>query len=366
MSESNTPDAIKARAAEVDAMIRGFSAPAPNNGGVDGAGSEQASATPAPTDTGGAGMQPAPEKAAPPVDDTPPPPNEVEQLRQQLTKMENDLRTWRGRYDAELPRERDARARLEAELESLRDRIAEAPKQEQEQAPEYALPSKDELSNYGEDLFEIAKRFIMPDVHKSLAALEARLAKRIESLNKDVGTAKTQVAQTAKDRFVERLTTAVPDWQKVDTSAEFNDWLDQIDPLYNLPRRNALDTAVQNLNDEHTARIFTAFLSQQGAGGSQSTKVSGPTPASGTEPSVATAQQPASGPTLEDFAAPGKPSPSQTPEPAKPGAKVWTVAEIQSFYREVSRGAYRSRPDEKDRIERDIAEAQKEGRVKPA
>jgi predicted nucleic acid-binding Zn-ribbon protein len=365
MSESNIPESVRARAAAADDLIKTLSASASATGGTTEADSQPVVDT-AVTETEGVGMQPTPVQAPPSVDAVQPAPNaELEALRQQLAKAENDLRTWRGRYDAELPRERDARIRLEAEIESLRARITEAPAQEYD-TPEYKTPTKDELENYGQDMFDIAKRYIMADVTKALAALETRLLNKLESVNAAVGTTKNQVAQTAKERFLERLGEAVKDWQKIDSSQEFNAWLDEFDPLYNLPRRNALDMAVQSLNDVHTARIFTAFLSQQGVGESQSAKASGAAPASGTEPPEATAQQPTTGPTLEDFAAPGKPSPSQTPEPAKPGAKVWTVAEIQSFYREVSRGAYRSRPEDKDRIERDIAEAQREGRVKAA
>jgi hypothetical protein len=368
MSESNVPESVRARAAAADDLIKTLSASASATGGTTEAGAQPEPPNPAAPETEGAGMQPEPTQATPSVDAIQPPhePNaELEQLRQQLAKAENDLRTWRGRYDAELPRERDARMRLEAEIESLRARITETPTQKFE-LPEYDAPTKDELENYGQDMFDIAKRYVMADVTKLMTALEDRLLKKLESVNAAVGTTKNQVAQTAKERFLERLGGAIKGWQKIDSSPEFNAWLDEIDPLYNLPRRNALDIAVQNLNDDHTARIFTAFLNQQGAGESQSTKAPNAAPASGTEPSGATAQQSAAAPTLEDFAAPGKPSPSQTPEPAKPGAKIWTLAEIKSFYSEVSRGSYRSRPEEKDRIERDIAEAQREGRVKAA
>ena len=38
--------------------------------------------------------------------------------------------------------------------------------------------------------------------------------------------------------------------------------------------------------------------------------------------------------------------------------KAWTQDEIQAFYRDVNRGVYRNKPDEKDRIEADIFLAQ--------
>ncbi len=365
MSEAlatNVPEAIRARAAQADDMIRALTnpqAPAPAQGGSEGAGSEAPVPEAPPTDAGGAGTQPAPSQATPPADAAPQG-DELQALKARLAAMEQDARTWKGRYDAELPREREARRQLEDQIRELTAQLAtEAPKDER---GDYTAPSQEELDTYGKDLFDVARRFIMPDVERMLKDIEKRLSAKIESVTHDVGTTKQEVAKTAFDRFKDRLTERVPNWQEIDSSAGFTEWLDEVDPLYAVPRRNGLTAAVQGHNDEVTARIFTAYLNQQGAGGSRGTTAAEPAPVVGTEP-TATAPQPAPGPKLEDFAAPGKPSSSQTPDPAQPGPKIWKVSEIQSFYRDVARGVYRGRDDEKARIEREIATAQRERRT---
>lgn len=368
MSEAlttNVPEAIRARAAQADDMIRALTnpqAPAPAQGGSEGAGSGAPVQDAPPTEAGGAGTQPAPTQAAPPADGTPAPPaaslSELEDLRAQIKRMDQELRTWRGRYEAELPRERETRQALEARIQALQAEIDS----KRDDAPGYTAPSQEELDTYGKDLFDIAERFIMPKVAAALADAEKRLLAKIESVTYDVGATKQEVAKTAFDHFKDRLTKRVPEWAKIDSSAGFTEWLDEVDPIYAVPRRNGLTASVQAHNDEATARFFTAYLNQQDAGGSRGTTAAAPAPVVGTEP-TATAPQPAPGPKLEDFAAPGKPSSSQTPDPAQPGPKIWKVSEIQSFYRDVARGVYRGRDDEKARIEREIATAQRERRT---
>jgi hypothetical protein len=362
---SAVPAAIRQRAAAADELLKATNtqqAPAPDQGGSEGAGSEPPSAQADPTDAGGAGSQPEPVMAAPPSDaPAPQAPDAETELRARLARMEQELKTWRGRYEAELPRERDARMTLEEEIRKLRDRMAEPPKVEDSGI---TPPTSEELENYGKDIFDVARRYIMPEIVRMNAELERRLIARIEAVSSDVGAAKQQVTKTAKDRFVERLTSKVPNWQQVDIAPEFGAWLDEVDPLYGLPRRAALDKAVGTLDDDHVARIFTAFLNQQGPGESQGTKAPIPAPAAGTE-QTATAPQPASGPSLADLAAPGKPTPSsQASEPTQPGAKIWLMSEIRDFYKAVARGDWRNRPDEKARKEAEIAQAQRDRRVR--
>jgi len=108
---SAVPAAIRQRAAAADELLKATNtqqAPAPDQGGSEGAGSEPPSAQADPTDAGGAGSQPEPVMAAPPSDaPAPQAPDAETELRARLARMEQELKTWRGRYEAELPRERD-------------------------------------------------------------------------------------------------------------------------------------------------------------------------------------------------------------------------------------------------------------------
>jgi hypothetical protein len=65
-----------------------------------------------------------------------------------------------------------------------------------------------------------------------------------------------------------------------------------------------------------------------------------------------------------DFAAPGKASSPRVAPVAKPAAKIWTLAEIQKTYTDIGRGRYRDDPAKQAALEREIAAAQAEGRVR--
>ena len=60
---------------------------------------------------------------------------------------------------------------------------------------------------------------------------------------------------------------------------------------------------------------------------------------------------------------PGQARASAPIAPDTDGKKIWTVAEMDVFYKDVARGDYRGRRDEVERIEAEIDRALAEGRV---
>ena len=363
-ADSHMPSGVREAAARADEMIRAMSAaqipPAPAEG-QDAGGPEGASGGTAPSSAAGGEVP-----QSPPAEPTPPatPPadvhaEETQALKDEIARLKQEARTWKGRYEAETPRERAGREEAEAKLAELQARVADS-----EKKPESTMDplSEEEVDRYGEDLLKIAARFVMPIVDARLARLEARFAEQFTDISGKVERTESHTAKSEWDKFTDALTKRMPTWKEIDSKETFGQWLDEIDPLFGEPRRKAVDSAAQNRDVERAARVFEAFVSQNGAKESRVAKQDKPAvPQAPTAP----VDQPTS-PTLAALAAPGNPSPSQQPATpgGQPGAKVWMISEIQDFYRAKGRGEYRDRAAEADRIERDIAAAQREGRVR--
>lgn len=371
------PHAVRANAAAADDMIRALAAaargetpPVPAGGQEAARVSAEPVAPPAATGGEGAQAQPGTEKpqASPPVDPTPSTNTESAELaalRADLARAKQDISTWKGRHDAETKRERAAREAAEqklAEAQAALDKATAAP-------PEPAL-SPDEIDTYGEELLKTAMRYAMPHIESRISAavagLRAEVLGRLEDIGGKAERVETTIAKNEFDGFLERLTARMKNWKEIDSDPAFKAWLDSPDEFFGVQNRIAIDSAVDARDIERTARVFERFLSQQGARGSQgTTTTAAPQSGTGDEPTAPTTPAPQADP-LAAFAAPGKPSPSQHPaQPgAQPGAKVWTITEIQNFYGERTRGMWRGREAEADRVERDIAAAQREGRVR--
>lgn len=366
----SVPAGVRERAARADEMIRAAAAAAaaangtpPTPAGGPGEAEPGVSQLERPADAGDGGTQPQPSTEKPlapsPVDA-----DQTAELMAELERAKQDIRTWKGRHDAETKRERERREAAEAKIAELEATLADS-KREPE-SPMEPL-SEEELDRYGEDLLNVAARFVMPRVMRALEVMEAKFSARLAEVEQKAGRANAAAATTEWEKYLKRLTDRLPTWEKVDKSDAFAQWLEAVDPIFGLPNRNPLDAAANAMDVERTALVYERFLSQQAASGSRGTTEA---PAGATEPGTGVAPTaptliPAQ-PTLEDLAAPGKASPSQQPAmpTAKPGAKDWTVAEVRQFYGERARGLWRDREAEADRIEREIAAATREGRLR--
>lgn len=367
------PDEVRGNASRADEMIRAMAegrnpyeaapppAPAQPPGAVQNDVPVPAApepAQPAPQAT----LEPTPAPAAPP----PSPAEDMAALKARMAALEQQANTWRGRYEAELPREREARRALEAEIADLQQKIADS------QVPKESLeaPKPEELEQYGEDLFKLAARYIMPQVKAMVAAEMARLSSRLDGVASTMTEATTTAKQREEIAFFAALDSQLPNWRTIDEEPEFGRWLDTIDPIFQQPRRIALDSAGKARNVAAAIGLFKAFLAESGRAEPQ-TAVQNPagsaagasgTGGNPTAPAAPTEQPPAL--SLADLAAPGRPAqaPAAAPPP-QPGQRVWKYSEIRALYAQRSRGTYRGTAADWDRTEREIAAAQREGRV---
>lgn len=357
-ADTHMPDAVREQAARADAMIRAMNEPQPSPPaeGQDGGESGET-----PADAGGEGVQPQPVPANP----APPPAEPDAATLATIARLEQELRTWKGRYENELPREREARQALERQLADLKLEVEAA---RHPPAEPVAPVTAEEIEPFGRDMFDLMERFLTPKLegrmNTALATLEARVNAKLAGLNTGVETAVATVKESKSNAFVQALDAAIPTWKEIDSSESFNLWLDAPDEIFGTARRIGLDAAVEARDAPRVTKVIQAFLNQQGAKGSQSSPVRQADSASGTgaQPTAPAAGQAA--PSLEDYAAPGRAVPGQSaPIPGQTGPKIWTLDEIKTFYAQRARGLYRDRAAEADQIERDIAMAQREGRV---
>jgi len=148
--------------------------------------------------------------------------------------------------------------------------------------------------------------------------------------------------QSSEQTFWSDLTAYVPDWRSINENQEFQSWLLEVDPLTGLSRQTYLDDAQRNLDARRVANFFTSWVGNSGQ-------------------AVAQTSRKASASQLEKQVSPGK---SKAPSSAPTGNVVtYTPTDIKSFFDDVRAGRYRGRETERDRIERDIFAAQREGRI---
>lgn len=265
-------------------------------------------------------------------------------------------RTLQGQYNAEVPRLRSANKDLQArvaQLESLLSSLSSAPAAApvQPQSTAQKLVTDDDVAEYGESI-DMMRKVSREEVGSLLGKI-SQLEQTIQHLTSSVsGTVIPQVqrvaqqqAASAEERFWGTLAQRVPNWQQINNDQDFQSWLLEIDPLTNTSRQTHLEIAQRDLDVNRVVAFFNAF-----------------TAASGKYAPQASAQPNRSASELERQIAPGRARGSAS-SPAGQTAKSYTPDDIKKFFNDVRSGKYRGRETERDRIERDIFAAQREGRI---
>jgi hypothetical protein len=195
------------------------------------------------------------------------------------------------------------------------------------------LTKKDE-EDFGSELVDMARRA----AREEFRALKAEFMKEIEGLRKNITHVSEVTQETVQSRFEMQLDDATQKrWRTLDTDPKFIEW------LRSRPARNRVFvTAVQEQDATTVADFFNEYaaLADQ-----QRQKVE--------EPKQSRVAQ------LEKQVAPGKSKSVGSPDSQAGGKKVWTRTEIAQTY--ANKKQYKA--DEFQQLERDIAAAQREGRV---
>lgn len=246
---------------------------------------------------------------------------------------ERKYKTLQGLFNAEVPKLQGQVKELSARLERASEQLEKAAQKPPAPAAPAELADKSDVETFGQDMLEMVTRVVTralggvaQRVDASVSALEKRLATVEASLN---GTSQT-VAYTAEQVFFDRLKELAPTWEKLNTDDAFLAWLAEADPVYGVPRQNALNAARSSLDASRAAAVFNAF----------------------TPPAPVTPNKQVS------------PRTSAAPQPSSASKPILTQAQIASFYRDVQLGKYRGRDQEMKSAEAVINQALAEGRVR--
>ena len=216
------------------------------------------------------------------------------------------------------------------------------------QAPRYEkLLSEQEETDYGEEMLNVvgkrAREELVPEidtVKRELAQLKGRLD--------GVGNV---MAKSEQQKMYESLSSTVPNWREINVDLGFKDWLSLSDPYSGRNRQEMLMEAFTRHDSQRVIQFFKGFAEANG------------TPQSTTGPgNAAPPLNNGSGrPSLQDFAAPGRARSGQ--DHVSPDKPFYTPAQIARFYADRRVGKWKGREADADLIERDIFQAQHEGRI---
>jgi len=260
--------------------------------------------------------------------------------------LEQKYKTLQGMYNAEVPRLHTEKRELNNRVQQLEQLIASMnATPAQEQAPMEKLITEQDMEDYG-DSIEVMRRVFREET----ASKDSEINELKNLVRQMQGTVVPQVHQltqshalSSEQRFWADLQTAVPDWQDINGSQEFQAWLLEVDPLTGIPRQTYLDDAQRTMDARRVANFFSTWKGMTGGQDARTTRETQSTSE------------------LERQVAPGKGRSGG----AKPQgeAKTYTSEDIKKFFADVQKGKYKGRETERDRIERDIFAAQREGRI---
>lgn len=265
-------------------------------------------------------------------------------------------RTLQGMYNAEVPRLRQQNRELLQRVQQLEQLLAtlttqsngsaavEPQVQAQTQQPTRFVTEKD-IEEYGEsiDVMRRVTREEMAAVLQRLAAVEQVLQQMQTNVVPQVQTIAQRQQISAEQQFWADLAAAVPNFREINDNEAFQKWLLEPDPLTGITRQTYLEDAQRNLDAHRVVNIFRAWLETTG------------------QTHTARSVGRASGSELERQVAPGRSRNTGVPTSTK--GRIYTPDDIRAFFNDVRAGKYKGREQERDRIERDIFAAQREGRI---
>jgi hypothetical protein len=256
------------------------------------------------------------EPPATPNDSTPQPVSGTDET------VEHRYKVLQGKYNSEVPR-------LSAENKDLKSRLQNIEHQldvMKNTKPLEPLVNQDEIEQYGEGLIDVARRIAREELSGKQAEIDA-LKNRIDSIS-------NVTAEKVESDFFTSLTGMVPEWEQINTEANFLSWLNEFDELTGETRQSLLSRAEKSRDAARTAKFFNAFKKTSSSWAATSNQA------------------------LESQVVPPTNRAPNTP----PAKKIWTRGDVGEFYARVRRGEIQDA--DAVAIEADIMAAQIEGRIR--
>jgi len=257
-------------------------------------------------------------------------------------------RSLQGSYNATVRQKTELEQRvtqMEQLLASLSaQQTATQSRTEQAQEQPQRLVSDQEVDEYGEsiDVMRKVSREELIPVAQRLAQIESLLQQMQANVVPQVQAVAQRQQVSAEQQFWSDLTMFVPNWREVNDNEGFQNWLLDVDPLTGMARQTYLEEAQRSLDAHRVSAFFRTWLESTGQA-----SVAQSTPAGSNE--------------LEKQVTPGRSRGVASSASKQP--KTYSPDDIKKFFNEVRSGKYKGREPERDRIERDIFAAQREGRI---
>lgn len=253
---------------------------------------------------------------------------------------EQKYHSFKGKYEAEVPRLHTQVRELNQQVQQL---IAENAAIKAAPPPEPAsvqsLITEQDKEAFGPDLIDLIERATESKV-STFRQREEQLMNEIKELKGQMGSVTERQVMSDKDRFLMSLGQQVPDWETLNVNQGFLTWLQEVDPVYGLPKQVALDNAYNNLDVARVAAIFNAYKAMVA-------------PAQAAKPKVNQELQRQVAPTRS----------RSTTEPTDGmNQRIWTNQDIAEYYSDVRKGLISD--EDAVRIENEIHAAVSEGRVR--
>lgn len=207
------------------------------------------------------------------------------------------------------------------------------------------LVTEDEERDYGSDFLNVVGKKAKEELAPVIKAYESK----ISDLEKKLQGVHGVVAQDAQTKMLSDLDDKLPTWRDLNYDKEFLDWLALPDPFSGVIRHDMLKAAYAQGSSSRVLAFFNGFLAEEAA--------------------VAPANVPDVGDTqvvpkvpLSSLAAPGR---AKTTAASAPVEKpIFTRAQIAQFYTDIAANKYKGRDAEKNKLETQIFDAQREGRIR--
>jgi hypothetical protein len=248
-------------------------------------------------------------------------------------------RTLQGMYNAEVPRLHQQNRELQQRLASMEQLMATMSSQPTKPATKEALVTQQDIDDYG-DSIEMMRKVAREEFGAYLGKINT-IEKSITQVVPQVQTIAQQQRLSAEQQFWADLASTVPNFRQINDNKQFQKWLLEVDPLTGIKRQTYLEDAQRSLDARRVASFFITWLSQNPQKSNKSTN--------------------SQRSQLETQIAPGRSRSSSGNNVNEP--RTYTPKDISTFFADVRMGKYKGKEQERDRIERDIFAAQKDGRI---
>ena len=289
------------------------------------------------------GNEPAPQEQIPPEQ---PARTASSEVASQEIDWKHRYESMKGRFDRLQVTVRDMGdtiTNLQNVIASMQ--VTKATSAEQPSLPRLITP--EEENEFGSEFLGVvgkkAKEELLPEVvtlREKIARMEEQLTRREQAASMD-----------AQQRLQLALDEQIPDWRAINVAPEFHQWLALPDTFSGAIRHELLKAAFERNDTPRVIAFFKGFLAEEAA-------VTPATASPGTSTETNSGKIP-----LEQLAAPGRAkTAAATNAPAE--KPTFTRAQIAKFYADSTAGKFRGREAEKNRIEAQIFEAEREGRIR--